>query len=218
MQRHTLSLVILTASLTWIASTASAQHYGYGHADHVHYGHGHDGYRHLNHGYHGHGYYDHLHHGSVDHLTYPVAPAVQFYADPVFTEPNCLGGLTDKVYCPESGYCPSETFSRDSLSATPYQRYRSPNRYGQSLDSENHAGHDHADHDHSGHDHAGHSHASPAQSPDTGFIPPPTLSPRQFPSQPDLYSRSRQTQPPPQPSGAREQEAPIEMDGPPPSF
>jgi len=220
MQHRALFLIILTVSLLWFTGTATAQFYDYGHDDHGHYVHGHYGYNHHNHSDHGpgfgHGYYDHLHHGSVDHLTYPTAPAVQFYAEPVYQEPRYFDGLNDEVYCPESGYCPSESFNGRGFSATPNQPYPSPSLHGQTFNSQNHRGHDHA-----GHDHTGHSHASPAQPSENGYIPPPALSeprPRQSPSQPDISPRPRQNQQLPQSRDAHEQEAPIQMDGPPPTI
>ncbi|MDV6031446.1 MAG: hypothetical protein F9B45_15380 [Phycisphaera sp. RhM] len=218
MQRITLSVCIVAAALLLTAPTVSAQIHDCGHHNHSHRGYGH-----YDHGFHGSeygqgqfGYHHHLHHHGNDQLTYPVSPAAQFNASPMHTESLYSDGMIGRVYCPESGYCPSGSFYGGGCSATPYQPYPSPNLHGQSFDSQNHAGHDHV-----GHDHNGHSHTAPAQSSDNGYIPPPTLSqpsPRHSPSQPDLYPRTQENQPRPPSRDTQEQEAPIQMDGPPPTI
>lgn len=212
----TIGLFVVGFALT--ASSASAQYYG-------HYGHGHEQHQHhaqYNHGPHhgGHSYHNHYHGGyhASDHLTYPVHPPAYAYAAPVYDEPVYADLLAGDYYCPDSGYC-SQAANEIGQQYAPPQSQGQPYdyRFGQSqpFNDSSHVGHDHFNH--------GDTYASPSQPQDRSYVPSPALNQSPpFPpapqQQPDSYSGIRSKSQNPPSSEPQRNEAPIQMDGPPPQI
>ncbi|TWU39406.1 hypothetical protein [Novipirellula artificiosorum] len=221
MNRIIMTTGFFTVAFGWLSATVSAQHFGHDHSSYDYYGHG-GYYGHSNH-HGGHSHYNHGGYPVADYLTYPVHPPAYMYSAPAYTGPAYMHEPSSEYYCPDSGYCPQAAYGIGEQYA-PLQSHGQPrdHAYGQSQSPN---GPFHAGHDHSGHDHSNRSdaHASPSQPQDRSYVPAPSLNqaPRiqaSPPRQPTGDAGTRQYLPDSQSSEPHRTEAPIQMDGPPPTF